>query len=120
MNIDDQIRQSLKDQSRAQEDILVPERGLFGLLANAFTGSMRRWVWLTNILAIVVSVFILWSAWEFFTTDITDQRLFWGICLIVTLQLQIGLKMWIFQEMNRASLMREIKRVELWLAKSAE
>lgn len=120
MNIDEQIRQSLKEQARAEDDILVPERGLFGLLANAFTGSMRRWVWFSNLLAVIASVLLFWCAWGFFTSDLTDDRLYWGVCFVVTVQVQSMLKMWIFQEMNRASLMREIKRVELLLVKSAE
>ena len=113
MTIDQKIRESLQNQAAADDEILLPDRGLFGMLANAFNGSMRRWVWLTNLLAITASVFLIWSAWQFFTADQIDGRLFWGICFVVSLQCQSMLKMWIFQEMNRTSLAREIKRVEL-------
>ena len=120
MNIDNKIRDSLQQQAASDDRILVPERGLFGMLANAFNGSMRRWVWLSNIMAIVVTVPMLWSAWQFFTAEVIDDRLFWGVCLIVTLFMQAMLKMWIFQEMNRTSIMREIKRVELLLVQSTD
>ena len=115
MTIDQKIRESLETQAQSDEEILVPDRGLFGMLANAFNGSMRRWVWLSNILAILIIVPMLWSAWEFFTAQVIDDRLYWGVCLIVTGLAQAMLKMWIFQEMNRTSIMREIKRLELAL-----
>ena len=116
MTIDQKIRESLQSRAQLEDELLVPDRGLFGMLANAFNGSMRRWVWLTNVLVILVSVPMLWSAWEFFTAATSDDRLFWGVCLIATLFMQATLKMWIFQEMNRTSIMREIKRVELLVA----
>ncbi|MEM1082172.1 MAG: DUF6768 family protein [Pseudomonadota bacterium] len=116
MNVDDEIRKALERQAVEDDQLLLPERGLFGMLAAAFTGRMRRWVWLTNLLAITASVFLVWSAWEFFTADQMDGRLFWGVCFVVSLQCQSMLKMWIFQEMNRASLAREIKRLEVLMA----
>lgn len=120
MTIDDQIRKSLEQQAASENEILLPERGLFGMLRNAFSGSMRRWVWLTNFMAIAASVFVIWSGFAFFTADGGDQRVFWGVCLIISLQAQGLLKMWIFQEMNRVSLAREIKRLELLVARQQD
>ncbi|MEM7054788.1 MAG: DUF6768 family protein [Pseudomonadota bacterium] len=120
MSIEDKIRDSLQQQAASADRILVPDRGMFGMLANAFNGSMRRWVWLSNLLVLIASVFLFWCGWEFFTASDLDDRVYWGICLVISGNVVSMMKMWIFQEMNRTSLMREIKRVELLLVKPVE
>jgi len=46
-----------------------------------------------------------------------DARIFSGVWLIVTLAVQIALKQWTWMEVNRTSLLREIKRLEVSVVK---
>lgn len=113
MNIDDKITQALQAEAQRLEPMLLDDKGLFSRLLPIYRGGMRRWVWLVNGLTLVTSALMFWTGYEFFVAQQINQQVFWGICLIVTLQMQIGLKNWLFMEMNRASLAREMKRLEV-------
>lgn len=115
MNIDDKITQALEAEAKRLEPLLLDDKGLFSRLLPIYRGGMRRWVWLVNGLTLITSGLMLWSGYQFFSAELQPSQVFWGICLIVTLQLQIGLKNWLFMEMNRASLAREMKRMEITL-----
>ena len=115
MNIDDKITQALEAEAKRLEPLLLDDKGLFSRLLPIYRGAMRRWVWLVNGLALLTSGLMLWTGYEFFSADLQSSQVFWGICLILTLQLQIGLKNWLVMEMNRASLAREMKRLEITL-----
>lgn len=120
MNIDDKITQALEAEAKHLEPMLLDDKGLFSRLLPIYRGGMRRWVWLVNGLALLTSALMLWSGYEFYVAVQINQQVFWGVCLIVTLQLQIGLKNWLFMEMNRASLAREMKRLEIMLLQSPD
>ena len=113
MNVDDKITQTLEAEAKRLEPMLLDNKGLFSRLLPIYRGGMRRWVWLVNGLALLTTAVMLWSGYAFFVAQQINQQVFWGVCLIVTLQLQIGLKNWLFMEMNRASLAREMKRLEI-------
>ncbi|MGB1291572.1 MAG: DUF6768 family protein [Pseudoalteromonas sp.] len=44
---------------------------------------------------------------------ISAEQLFWAVCFVSSLMMQIAIKLWLFMEMNRQSIMKEIKRSEL-------
>ncbi|KXI29611.1 DUF6768 family protein [Paraglaciecola hydrolytica] len=115
MNIDDKITQALEAEAKRLEPMLLDDKGLFSRLLPIYRGGMRRWVWLVNGLTLLTSALMFWTAYEFFSAQLVEQLVFWGVCLIVILQLQVGLKNWLFMEMNRASLAREMKRLEITL-----
>lgn len=115
-NIDEKIFRELERETEAVSELLAKEGGLPDMVAAAFKGSMRRWVWLMSFITLAVTGVMFWTGYEFFTASLSDDRLFWGICLIVSAMAQIALKQWQWMEMNRASLMREIKRLEIAVA----
>ncbi|MEP7705561.1 DUF6768 family protein [Paraglaciecola sp. 25GB23A] len=115
MNIDDQITQALNAEVKRLEPLLIDNKGLFNRLLPIYRGGMRRWVWLVNGLALITAGLMFWSGFEFFTAQQTEQQIFWGICLIVAVQMQVAMKNWLFMEMNRSSLLRELKRIEIAL-----
>lgn len=113
MNIDERIKKELESDSEKLDKILAQEPGLFNQIAGIFKGSMKGWVMLVNLFAIAFTIIIIWSGYEFFTADSTDNRVFWGVIALASLKAQVSLKEWLFSEMRRSSLMREIKRLEL-------
>ncbi len=60
---------------------------------------------------------MIWAGYEFITAANVDERVFAGVWLVVTLGMQIGLKQWTWMEVNRGSLLREIKRLEVAVVK---
>ena len=117
MNIDEKIKQELQQNTQDFEDITVDKDGLFDLVFGSFKGGMRRWIIVVNIVIMIVTAVMLWTGYRFFTATVLQEIIFWGVCVLMAVFAQVGLKQWLFMEMNRSSLMREIKRVEVAVAR---
>ncbi len=113
MNIDERIKKELESESTKLDEILAQEPGLFGQVAGIFKGSLKGWVIFVNVFVMLFTVIMIWSGYEFFVAESTDNRVFWGVIALASLKAQVSLKEWLFSEMRRNSLMREIKRLEL-------
>jgi len=114
MNIDEKITQELKKESQQLDEILAHEPGIFKMLANAFKGSLGRWMILVGLFTFVITLVMFWAGYHFFF-ELGDigSKLHWAVVFLFTAMLQIALKMWSFMEMNRQSMLREVKRLEL-------
>lgn len=115
-NIDEKVFRELEKETEAVSELLAKEGGLPDMVSAAFKGSMRRWVWATSVITLIATGFMVWTGYEFFTASLADDRMYWGICMILSVMVQVALKQWQWMEMNRASLMREIKRLEIAVA----
>ncbi len=114
--LDERIQKELAGDTAAIDELLAAEGGLPDMVAAAFKGSMRRWVWAVSIVTIAATAVMIWCGYEFFYAAGTDDRVFWGIWFLASGMAQMALKQWQWLEMSRASLMREIKRLELAVA----
>ena len=117
MNIDEKIKRELEDSNPDFDAISKDQEGLMDLVFGSFKGGMGRWVIFVNIFTLIATAVMLWTGYNFFTATITQDQIFWGVCLLLSVFAQVALKQWLFMEMNRSSLMREIKRVEVAVAK---
>ena len=113
MNIDEKIMKQLTADSAEIERILESQNnGLSALLSAGFQGAMRPWFILVNVLVILNFIALVYVVFQFFTQPVEGQ-LFWGILAVFSFQFHIAAKSWLYNEMNRSSLMREIKRLEV-------
>lgn len=119
MNIDEKIKHDLQSESPDFDEIAKDKEGLFDLVFGSFKGSMGRWVIFVNIFTLIATGVMLWTGYHFFTSSEIQDQVFWGVCMILAVFAQVALKQWLFMEMNRSSLMREIKRVEVAVARLA-
>ena len=117
MNIDDKIKAELENEANELDKILVDDQGLFDIVKGSYKGGMARWMILINIVIILVSGVMLWTGYQFFTADNIEGYTFWGVCFLLSAIAQIAMKQWVWMEMSRSSLMREIKRIELSVEK---
>lgn len=112
MNVDDRIKQALEDEL---EDITLTDShrsGMFAMVESAYRGGLGRWMWVSTVLLFIGLALLVWTGIGFFTATTIDDRVFWGVCLLLTAVFHIALKQWTWLEMNRNSLLREIKRLE--------
>ncbi len=116
MNIDEKIKQDLLNDSPNYEEIAQDKEGMFDLVFGSFRGGMGRWVIIVNIFTLLATGIMIWTGYEFFISEVVRDQIFWGVCLLLAVFAQVALKQWLFMEMNRSSLMREIKRVEIAVA----
>jgi len=117
MNIDEKIKRELESDSLEFEEILVDNEGLFDRMSGTFKGGMKRWVILIYIVAVLMGIVFLWTGYQFFVASELKEQVFWGICFLIALNMQGFIKQWIFMETNRNSIMREVKRVEVAVAR---
>lgn len=120
MNIDERIRSVLEDQGREVDDLKVEEKGLFPMLFRVFTGGLARWAAFGMVLTLVFVGLTVWCGYQFFTAASVDDRVFWGVLAAVAFHAVSMFKFWFFMEMNRHSITREVKRVEIALARLGE
>jgi hypothetical protein len=120
MNIDEKIKRELEQENPDFDSILIDDEGLFERVSGSFQGGMKRWVIMIYLVAMVVGVLFLWAGYRFFIATELHDQIFWGICFIGAMNMQGFIKQWIFMETNRNSIMREIKRVEIAVARLTE
>lgn len=118
MNIDLKIRKELESESEEIDGILSEDQGVFSLVRGSYRNGLGRWMAVVYVVIFVVSGLMAWSGYEFFVSAASqDARIFWGFCFAFTLMAQIALKQWAWMEMNRSSVLREIKRLEISVAR---
>jgi len=114
MNIDKKIKEQLTTEAEQVDKILLHQEGIFSMLFNAYKGSLGRWMIIVSVVAVLVSLLIIWAGYQFFFVDLAiKEQLHWAVVLIISLIMQVALKMWAFMEMNRNSMLRELKRIEV-------
>lgn len=115
MNIDERIRRDLESRGDAIDRASPDDRSLFGMLGRVFTGNLKRWAAFGMLLTLVFVALTVWCGYEFFTAADTGARIFWGVLALAAFHAVSMFKLWFFMEMNRNSVVREVKRVEIAL-----
>ena len=82
-------------------------------MAGIFHGKMRWMAIFATVESIVFSVLIVLAAIEFFQADDTKWQIFYATSTVLLAMLLLLVKLWGWMQMNRYSIQREIKRLEL-------
>jgi hypothetical protein len=117
MNLDEKIKAELESEANDIDKILLDDQGLIAMAKGSFKSGMGPWMIVVNIVILLVTAVMLWTGYLFFTANSLEGQTFWGVCLLLSAYSQIAMKQWVWLEMSRSSLMREIKRVELTVAR---
>lgn len=117
MDIDKKIRQQLAKEKAQLSQQQTADASLFAMLGDAYKGRLGGWMVLMSIIALLLSGLMLWSGYQFFfVVESLNELIRWGVTLLLSSMMQIAIKMWTFNEVNRNALQREIKRLELAIA----
>lgn len=115
-DIDDKIREALRQEDAELLEHYPAEVPIHEVIIDYFRG--RHW-WV-NILAFAFTLVALgmavFAAYRFFHTDSTQAMIAWATCFLWFVIWVAMLKIWFWLEMQRNSLSREIKRLELQVA----
>lgn len=115
MATNDKFEQHLKEQSAELKRLMTDDSGLTGYLKEGFSSKFSWVMKVAYLLAIILTVFIFWTGYEFFTAA-ADEQVFWGILLLLVFNAQVATKIWIFLETGRNHTAKEIRRMEVRLA----
>jgi len=115
-DLDKQIQEALDAEDRALFDELG-EQGLLGQFASVFKGKMG-WVSAASVLVgTILTAASFYAAWNFFTIPDADAKLGWGALAWFLMTMVAFMKVWFWMRMESNRVLREIKRVELQLAR---
>ncbi|ALU41856.1 MULTISPECIES: DUF6768 family protein [Pseudoalteromonas] len=115
MNLDKEISKALQQEQNQIDPILAQEKGLFTMLGNVYQGNTRFWVILASISALLITIGFVYSGYRFYIATAVMDQVFWAVWFITGLLVQIATKLWIFMEMNRQSVLREIAHLAVRL-----
>ncbi len=116
---DDFIRRALeKDEA---ETLGKPENpSATDLLTEAFRGRNRRLAVGGAVVNLVLFLAAVFCGVRFLAADEPGEMLPWGMGMLLAFMTVIAIKVWYWLEMNRLAITREVKRLELQVARIAE
>ena len=116
-DIDKQIREALRQEDAELFEDHGGEQSMLEMVFESFHGRQRWLVFLVWFWTLVMFAGSIFCAVQFFRVDTTREMIAWAMGFIFG-QVAVGmLKMWYFMELNKNALTREIKRVELQIAR---
>lgn len=117
---DDDIRGAMQPGADDASLRSAGDEGMIQQLTATFRSRMRRWILITWVAVLFWVAVAVWAATAFFRSQDTRDWIMYA-CIFLFAGMAIAmLKMWYLMEMNRNTHTREIKRVEMQLARLAE
>ena len=115
-SIDERIRKALSSEDRALLEQLDSDESLYGDVAATFRGHL----WWLNVMGwifgLVLFAAVLYCGWRFVAeADLRSMQLWGAGAMLAALGLGL-IKLYFFMEIQKNSIIREIKRVELQVA----
>ena len=114
--VEDAIRRALSPEDLRAYDALGQEPSLLAEALGAFQTQNRLVAiggWLGGFVLFAVGA---WAAWRFWSAPDVRGMLLWGGLTTFALAGVSLIKLWFFMEMNKNSIVRELKRLELQVA----
>lgn len=118
--IDDKILEALTGEDREALESFTAQPGFFSMLWEPMRGSFKSIAIAAFVVMIVVFVMLVYSIVGFFSATDEVSKLHWtgiGLAMLIVMGL---LRIWYFMEINRLSVIREIKRLELQVSLMAK
>jgi hypothetical protein len=114
-DIDKLIKNALTEEEAKFYDEL-DEQNLFGMIGGVFSGKLKWLLILMNIVTVFAFIGLIYCIAQFVNTDVTNELIKWGILGMFFMLMMSMIKLFIWLQMDKNALLREIKRLELQLA----
>ena len=113
--IDELIKESLSQEEAKFYDELE-EQNLFGKLSGVYKGKMAWLVMMMNLVLLGIFVLFVYCVIQFFNTDVTNEMIKWSTASLFCALIVSMLKLYIWNQMDKNDILRELKRLELQVA----
>lgn len=119
-DFDDRLRTALDADDEAFLSELESERGMFAQIGDTFSGPLGGWAKLIFVILFPMSAFMFYAVWQMFTVEGPRELILWSVGALAG-AIAVGLvKQWFFERMNLMAVLRELKRIELRIARIEE
>lgn len=116
MNIDDQIREALRMEDAELLNHFRGEASLPEMLIETFRGRHRWLNMLAIVVGFVVTALLVVVGYQFFQAESMRAMIAWATTFVLGSLTIVLMKIWFWLEINKNTLTREIKRLELQIA----
>ncbi len=113
--IDKLIREALTEEEAAFYDELE-EQDLFGKLGSVYKGKLGWLALLMTIVQVLIFAVFIWCLVQFLNAESTEALIKWGAAGFVALMSVTLMKMFIWMQINKNDVLRELKKLEFQLA----
>ncbi len=112
---DDKIRQALQAESdNVWKD--VEEQGLFEQALDVMRGKHRFLTVIANVVMAVFFAMMVYCVVRFFDAQTTRTQIAWSVGFLTSNMFVAMMKMWFWMQMDKNTVIREVKRLELQVA----
>lgn len=115
-DLDDRLKQALREEDAELLARLERDPGLGDVLRVGFGGRLGWMTTVMSVFQVVVFGLGVWAAVRFLAASSADDRVFWGVCLLLAGMAVTMLKQMVWDHMERNLILREIKQLELQVA----
>ena len=118
--VDNRLRAALDADDEAFLSELDSERGLFAQVGDTLSGPLGGWAKLVFGVAFLLAMVMFYTVYRVAMAD-TDREFFvWALGALAAFFATGFVKQWFFERMNLMTILRELKRIELRIARIEE
>ena len=118
-NSNEKIRQDLARHEVLLRDI-ERDPSIFQMIAEAFRGFQSGLNILGGVFQLIFMGLTIWAGMKFFEVSQTRDHIFWATVFLTCFGITTSFKIWFWMVINRNAVIREVKRLELQVARLAE
>ncbi len=113
--IDQLIEESLsKEDAQFYHDL--DEQGMFKQWGGLYSGKLGKWAVLVTTFQIAITLLAFWFGYKFFTVEDNILMAKYGVGLLIGVIMNGLLKQWHWMQMDKNSIILEMKRLEFQVA----
>lgn len=114
-NIDELLKEAFSEEDG---ELLkkIEDQGLFDLFASNFQGKLKWISYYTMFIMLVFSIAMFFTLYKFLGATEAKELIQWGAGFFASMVIVGMLKIWHWMQMDKNSLLREIKRLELQIS----
>lgn len=118
-DLDNKIREALRKEDAELYDEIGGEPSMYEMIMETFRGRYRWMAFVAVFYTIVFIVLFVYAGVKLFQAETAKDMLLWAAACIVCWTAIFMMKVWYWMELNKNALTREIKRLELQIARLA-
>ena len=113
--LEELIKETLsKEEAEFYEEL--EEKNLFGKMTEVYRGKMGWLAIIMNVLHVVFFVLFVICAIRFFEVEAVRELLIWGAGGFICIIFMCMMKLYMWMQMDKNDMMRELKRIELQIS----
>jgi hypothetical protein len=94
----------------------LDEENVFKMWSGIYSGKIR---WIAMLLSMFIAIFAFaafYSGYLFFTVETMEEMIRYGAGMFICIIFTAFLKLWLWNQMDKNALLRELKRIEFQVA----